>query len=99
MGSDAAASAENTLDVRTIDGQPYGAVMEALAALDTDETLLLINSFEPEPLYQVLENRGFEYSVSAVADDEWHVEIQATADSTDSRLLRVFSKVLSAIGR
>lgn len=64
-----------TLDARDIDGEPFGAIMAALEGLGDGETLLLINSFEPEPLYGVLEERGFRYESSREATDEWHVAI------------------------
>ena len=63
------------LDAREIDGEPFGDIMAALADLETDETLVLINSFEPEPLYAVLEQRGFTHEASQEAPDEWRVEI------------------------
>lgn len=63
------------LDVREIDGEPFGPITDALAELDEDETLLLVNSFEPVPLYQVLEQRGMTHETTEVAADEWHVEI------------------------
>ncbi|MFB6178614.1 MAG: DUF2249 domain-containing protein [Halorientalis sp.] len=68
--------ADQTLDAREIDGEPFDPIMAALADLAADETLLLVNSFEPEPLYNVLEQRGFTYETIEVAPDEWHVEIQ-----------------------
>lgn len=63
------------LDAREIDGEPFGDIMAALSELEGDETLVLVNSFEPEPLYAVLEQRGFAHEASQEADDEWHVEI------------------------
>lgn len=68
-------SADRTLDAREIDGEPFDAIMSALDRLPDDEHLLLINSFEPEPLYNVLESRGFTYEPSQEAPDEWHVRI------------------------
>ena len=65
-----------TLDVRTVDGEPFGEIMSALAALDEGETLELINSFEPVPLYDALQARGFTHDTERVADDEWHVHIR-----------------------
>jgi len=44
--------------------------------LSDDETLLLINSFEPEPLYQVLKERGFQYETTSDGPDLWYIEIQ-----------------------
>lgn len=66
---------DRTLDVREIEGEPFGDIMAALEELQADESLLLINSFEPEPLYTVLEERGFEYAADNPEPDVWHVEI------------------------
>lgn len=68
--------ADRELDVRKLDREPFGDIMAALEELPEEETLLLINSFEPEPLYNVLENRGFEYQTTEAAPDEWYVEIE-----------------------
>lgn len=64
------------LDAREINDEPFDEIMNALNDLGADDTLLLINTFEPEPLYNVLEQRGFTYEASQVAPDEWHVEIE-----------------------
>lgn len=63
------------LDVRTSDGEPFSEIMAALDDLDADETLVLVNSFEPEPLYSVLEQRDFVYETTRAGDDEWRVSI------------------------
>lgn len=68
--------AERTLDAREVDGEPFSHIVDALAELDETETLVLLNSFEPEPLYGVLEQRGFDHDTEQVADDEWRVEIE-----------------------
>lgn len=75
MSSERLDNAERTLDVREIDGEPFGDIMAALEELSDDESLLLINSFEPAPLYDVLETRGFEYETANPAPETWHVEI------------------------
>jgi len=59
-----------------IDGEPFGDIMAELETLSDDETLLLINSFEPEPLYQVLQERGFQYETTSDGPDLWYIEIQ-----------------------
>jgi len=66
----------NTLDVREIDGEPFGDITAALDDLDDGETLRLVSSFEPKPLYEVLTDRGFDYETEQVAPDEWHVTIE-----------------------
>lgn len=68
-------NADRTLDAREIDGEPFGDIMAELEALEPDETFLLINSFEPKPLFEVLSQRGFDYDAAEVGPDEWHVEI------------------------
>mgnify|MGYP000333177478 CR=1 FL=1 len=67
--------ATRTLDAREIDGEPFGAIVDALDDLPRGETLTLVNSFEPEPLYGVLSQRGFDHETEQVAADEWHVHI------------------------
>jgi uncharacterized protein (DUF2249 family) len=69
-------TAERELDVRETDGEPFGDIMAALEDLPTDESLLLINSFEPEPLYGVLEERGFEHDTTSSDSDVWYVKIR-----------------------
>ena len=67
--------ADRHLDAREIDGEPFSDIMAALDDLDAGESLLLVNSFEPEPLYDVLERRGFTHETSTPEADVWHVEI------------------------
>lgn len=76
MASENSADVTETLDAREIDGEPFGDIVAALQSLPADGRLRLINSFEPEPLYDVLCTRGFEYESERVTDDEWHVRIQ-----------------------
>jgi uncharacterized protein (DUF2249 family) len=68
--------ATTTLDVRSIDGEPFGQIQDALADLPEDGSLLLVNSFEPEPLYNVLESKGYTHDATQVDDEEWHVYIE-----------------------
>jgi uncharacterized protein (DUF2249 family) len=76
MAVDSHSEPTRELDVRTVDGEPFGPITDALDDLGSDETLLLVNGFEPVPLYDVLDRRGFEHETTAVADDEWHVRIE-----------------------
>lgn len=75
MGSDRPET-ERELDVRDVDGEPFGEIMDAVEDLPADEGLLLINSFEPQPLYQVLEERGFTYETTNPGSERWYVEIR-----------------------
>lgn len=69
-------SGTHELDAREIDGEPFTDIMAALEDLPESEQLVLVNSFEPEPLYEVLERRGFTHETTQVADDEWRVTIE-----------------------
>ncbi len=64
------------LDVREIDGEPFGDIMQALKELPSDERLVLVNSFEPVPLYDVLARRGFTHETTRVTDDEYRIVIE-----------------------
>jgi len=66
---------DRRLDAREIEGEPFGAIVSELEKLAPGERFLLVNSFEPVPLYDVLEERGFEADARAVAEDEWHVVV------------------------
>lgn len=67
---------ERTLDAREIDGEPFDRIVGELETLGEAETFVLVNSFEPEPLYAVLDRRGFEHETERVAEDEWRVQIE-----------------------
>lgn len=75
MASESPTDGPTRLDVREIDGEPFDDIMAALEALEADEALRLINSFEPEPLYTVLEQRGFTYETTKRGPSEWRVDI------------------------
>ncbi|WP_440009532.1 DUF2249 domain-containing protein [Halomicrococcus sp. SG-WS-1] len=63
------------LDVREIEGEPFSDIMSALDELNAGETLVLVNSFEPEPLYAALDQRDFDHETEQTRPDEWRVEI------------------------
>ncbi|MFB6232664.1 MAG: DUF2249 domain-containing protein [Haloarculaceae archaeon] len=64
-----------TVDARAIDGEPFSDIMDAINSISDGETALLINSFEPKPLYPVLTRKGYAYDTTQVDDDEWRVAI------------------------
>lgn len=75
MSSKSSEGRTRELDVRELDGEPFGDIVGALERLAVGETLVLINSFEPVPLYDVLERRGFAHETTRAGPDEWRVEI------------------------
>jgi len=66
---------DRRLDAREIDGEPFDEIVGALEDLDEGESLLLVNSFEPVPLYDVIEARGFQHETATPTPGEWHVTI------------------------
>ena len=68
--------AERTLDVREIEGPPFQDIMDALESVEDGQRLRLIAGFEPVPLYNVLETRGFTHESEQRTEDEWHVLIR-----------------------
>lgn len=63
------------LDVRTIINSgkdPFLDIMNKVKELTDDQVFLLINSFEPVPLYTVLGNRGFEH-FTEIENDKFKV--------------------------
>jgi uncharacterized protein (DUF2249 family) len=70
------ADPDRTIDVREIEGAPFDDIMAELDALDPGETLLLQSSFEPEPLYDVLSQRGFAHETEQIEPTLYHVEIR-----------------------
>jgi uncharacterized protein (DUF2249 family) len=64
------------LDVRPIlraGGEPFGAIMEAVNALAPGQSLRLLASFKPIPLFHVLGSRGFEPTAREIGNGDWEV--------------------------
>ncbi|MFB1063990.1 DUF2249 domain-containing protein [Natrinema sp. H-ect4] len=71
-------STERTLDVREIDGPPFDDIVTALESLERGGQLRLIVPFEPVPLYEELDDRGFAHESERREDGVWHVRIEHT---------------------
>lgn len=59
------------LDVRPIlasGGQPLAAIREATDGLEPGQALRLLAPFRPDPLFRLMENRGYEAHVSDLPD-------------------------------
>ncbi len=70
------AQAAEVLDVRPEleqSGEPFTRIMETAERVPSGQSLLLIAPFEPVPLYEVLQGRGFSHETRSVAADEWIV--------------------------
>ncbi len=64
------------LDVRptiAAGGDPFEQIMTTAEALIPGQALVVVNSFEPFPLYEKLGARGFEHRVDRLPDGDWRV--------------------------
>ncbi len=69
------------LDVRPIlsgGTDPFDAIMEKLDVISNDETLLIINTFEPIPLLNKLKTQGYTYKIERPADGTVHTFVKKT---------------------
>ncbi len=65
-----------TVDARPLiaaGDEPFDLIMEAVAALEVDEELVILAPFEPVPLEGVLGAQGFSYEVLQMGPDDWRV--------------------------
>jgi len=72
-----------TLDVRPIletGTDPYHAIMDTLKTMSDDETLLIINTFEPVPLLNKLKSKGYKYEINRTNDNLVHTYLTKNED-------------------
>ncbi|MGH7118039.1 MAG: DUF2249 domain-containing protein [Acetobacteraceae bacterium] len=65
-----------TLDVRPTlraGGEPMAEIMQAVTRLAPGQTLRLLATFEPIPLYHVLGRKGFSHSAVHHGTDDWEI--------------------------
>ncbi|MCL6522351.1 MAG: DUF2249 domain-containing protein [Firmicutes bacterium] len=65
-----------TLDVREelrAGREPLGRILETVRGLEEGEGLRLLATFEPLPLYRVLEARGFTHRARRLGEGDWEV--------------------------
>ena len=60
------------IDVRDVQGNFFPGLKMQAAKMAVGEGMEIIQSFEPIPLYEVLEDLGFEHYTEKVAEAEYH---------------------------
>ncbi|NOZ33781.1 MAG: DUF2249 domain-containing protein [Chlorobi bacterium] len=76
-----------TLDVRPIlktGTDPYHAIMETLKTMNENETLLIINTFEPVPLLNKLKSQGYEYEVERPDENTVYTYLSKNENNKES---------------
>ncbi|MDP2727943.1 MAG: DUF2249 domain-containing protein [Dehalococcoidia bacterium] len=67
---------EYRLDVRSLlIPQRFPTIFGKLGELAEGDSLLLINDFEPAPLFSELKSRGYSYESHQIGQSEWHIKI------------------------
>jgi uncharacterized protein (DUF2249 family)/TusA-related sulfurtransferase len=75
------------LDVRPLlrnGGEPFAAIMGAVNNLVPGQGLKLYATFRPEPLFRVMEVKGFSYEATPIDNGDWQVLF--TPQETDNSL-------------
>ena len=62
-----------TVDVRHIQGSFFEGLKKRAEALEVGEGLHIIQTFEPHPLYAVMEGLGYEHHTEQRREAEFHV--------------------------
>lgn len=65
-------------DIRRGD-EPFDRIMQAVAALEDDQELVVVNVFEPVPLYDMLAQQGFSHETIRTPEGDCHVIFRRTA--------------------
>lgn len=64
------------LDVRPIlrsGGEPFQAIMQSVQDLQSGQALMLLSTFRPQPLFRVMEGRGFDHEAREIDGGDWEV--------------------------
>ena len=61
-----------TVDVRGISGNFFPGLKKQAAGLEEGQGLEVVQTFDPLPLYEVMEDLGFEHHTEKAADNEYH---------------------------
>ncbi|MEN8250536.1 MAG: DUF2249 domain-containing protein [Bacteroidota bacterium] len=78
------------LDVRPIinsGGDPFSKIMDTIKTLKDDETLKIINIFEPTPLIGILEGKGYKIWTEEIDVDEYHTFFTKEARSSHQEIV------------
>jgi uncharacterized protein (DUF2249 family) len=72
------------LDVRPIlrsGGEPFQAIMQAVQDLLPGQGLTLLATFRPQPLFRVMERRGFDHEAREIDGGDWEVMFTPKEDA------------------
>ncbi len=73
------------IDVRGIQGNFFQGIKKQAAALKTGQGFVIIQSFDPIPLYEVMEDMGFEHYTKEVEKNEYHAYFYRTQEKKEEK--------------
>jgi len=71
---------------------PFNLIMEKLKEINDSQALLIINTFEPIPLLNILKGRGYQYETTRPIDNEVHTLIYKVADHSSKEEVKTIDK-------
>ncbi len=74
----------DVVDARKMSGNFLPAILKKVEQISLYEGICVIQSFEPIPLYSILEKMGFEKDCEKVSDTEYHAYFYKTKEQGDS---------------
>ena len=72
------------IDVRGIQGNFFEGIRKQAARTEVGSGLEIIQSFDPIPLYEVMEGLGFEYYTEQTSENEFHAYFYRTEQKKDN---------------
>ncbi|MFC5384807.1 DUF2249 domain-containing protein [Aquamicrobium segne] len=76
------------LDVRPIlrnGGEPFGAIMEAVASLKPEQGLRLYATFKPVPLFHAMATRGFAHEAKEIGGGDWEILFSRESENDSAK--------------
>ena len=74
-----------TIDVRGIQGNFFQGIKKQAMAVPAGSGLEIIQSFDPIPLYEVMEGLGFEHHTEQTGDTEYHAYFFRTEEKQEEK--------------
>ena len=78
------------LDVRPVikeGNDPFKEIMGAIKKMNDNETLQIINVFEPTPLIGILKGKGYKTWTDKISEEEYHTYFSKASESTDQEIV------------
>jgi uncharacterized protein (DUF2249 family) len=56
--------------------EPFGRIMAAVGSLAEGQDLILYATFEPVPLFRVMQSHGFAHEAHALGNGDWEIRFR-----------------------